>query len=641
MKRITLLAVFSGIFFFLSNSQDKLPSFGKIDKADLEMKDCAYDPGAEAFVLIDLGDVKYSYLTGSGWISESNYRVRIKVLKEKGIHQAEVKIHYYSRERRNEVTSVSGVSFNLDAAGNVEETKLEKSAIFDKPVDKDYNEVSFALPNVKVGSVFEYKYKLTRNVFSEIPNWTFQQSIPVRYSAYNIVIPEYFEFTVQSTKRQEMERKDGSTADEGTWYIMRNIPGLKDEPYSFCRDNYLQRVEFQLSRIQAPGYYKEFRTTWAKIIEELLDEEDFGGAIKKNLHGKDDLDQQLARLTSNKEKIRAIYKYVQSNMDWNGHYAIYSRSGIKDAWDKKNGNIADINFILLNLLKDAGIAAKPVLASTKDNGPINTFYPFLHQFNCVMVYAADGDDVYIMNAADKFNPYDLIPYDVLYTSALLVAKGEGEGGILDLNGNRKFINNIFFNCNVDADGKLAGQSIIKSIDYARNVRMETLKKAKLKALLEDNEGITIKVDSIELKNEKDETLPLEQTVSFSGSLQSSGEYYFLPFGLFSGIGKNQFVAEDRVMDIDFNFPRTYDITGTFVLPENYVVNELPKNTRMIMPDTSIILLRKAQQNDNIVTIKLTLEFTSPGYTSAGYPYIKEFFKKMYDILDERIVLKKK
>jgi len=632
------------IFLFLSfnwavQAQDNIPSYGKIDKADLEMQDCSFDPGAEAVILLDIGEIEFNYINNTGWVSESKYRMRIKILKEKAVSMGEIKLSYYAKNSREGISNVSGISYNLDANGNIEESKLESRNIYERVIDKDFSEISFALPNVKTGTVFEYKYKRTRRSYSYIPTWNFQQTIPVRYSAYNVIIPEYFQFALLVTKRQEIEKKISTGINEGTWYIMRNIKGLKDEPFSSGKVDYIQRIDFQLSNINAPGYYEEVRTTWPKIIAELQEDNDFGLALKKNLKGINDILTLATSKQSTSERIRVIYNYVQRNMQWNKDYGLYSFTGIKEAWDKKNGSIADINFILINILKEAGIAAKPLLVSTKDHGMVSPIYPFLKRFNAVLAYVKDGDTEYIMNAADKYNPYNLVPYDVINTNALVVDKSVN--AVILLEGKEKFASNVFFTSSVEPDGKISGQATLKNSGYARNTRLSNFKKNKLKAMIEDNEGITIKVDSMSFNNEEDELKPFEEVVEFSGNMQEGGGYYFLPFNLFTGLGKNPFIEENRVMAIDFNFPKSYVVTGTYYLPDEFIVNELPKNTKLIMPDTSIILTRKMQQDGNIISFRVTLDLLYADYNVDGYPYLKDFYKKMYAILNERIALKKK
>lgn len=163
---------------------------------------------------------------------------------------------------------------------------------------------------------------------------------------------------------------------------------------------------------------------------------------------------------------------------------------------------------------------------------------------------------------------------------------------------------------------------------------------KLRLMLEENEGVTIKVDSVDVPYQQDRSRPLEQDFSFTGKLENSGEYYFMPFNLFTGLKKNPFIQEDRVMEIDLDYPQTIMIAGTYRLSENLAVTELPGNTRMIMPDTSIILTRIAQQDRNAVSFRITLEIVASGYSVEGYPYLKQFYTKMYEMLNERIVLKK-
>ena len=124
-------------------------------------------------------------------------------------------------------------------------------------------------------------------------------------------------------------------------------------------------------------------------------------------------------------------------------------------------------------------------------------------------------------------------------------------------------------------------------------------------------------------------------------MQTSGAYYFLPLTLFSALGKNPFTDEKRLADIDLDFPTQYAFSGSYILADDFSVDELPKNIKMLLPDSSIVLTRMIQKENNIISFRFTLDFNTPVYPADIYPMIKDFYKKMYAILDERIVLKKK
>jgi Domain of Unknown Function with PDB structure (DUF3857)/Transglutaminase-like superfamily len=627
---------------FLSNTiaQDKLPAFGKIDKADLEMKICDFDPDSEALYLMDVGEVQIMENLSS-WNVQTDRRVRIKILKEKGIQEADVKIYYYSKDRYEDISDLSGMVYNLDDAGNIVTTKLEKSLIFDKKADANYSVISFAFPNVKVGTVVEYKYrsfKKSGNV--SIDDWTFQSNMAVRYSAYNLLIPSYFDFTYQLTRRQPVEVTTPQNDREGTWYIMRNIPALRNEPFHAGLKDYYQRIDFQLAGYNPPsGRSQSFRTTWEKLTEELLEAEWFGQQIGKNLSGLNEINILTKLAKTPKEKIELIYKFVQKNMDWNGDNSRGS-DGIKQAWDKKSGTSGDINLILLTILKDAGIKAYPMLISTRENGKVNTTYPLLSQFDATYVYAEADGTAYVLDASDKYNPPHLIPYDVQLTEGFVVDKKAG--GFISINDyNRKLKQTTAIHIEVDEKGEVKGEALINSFEYARNISTKNYKNGKLKELLTAQEGITLKIDSIEVKNLANDSLPFEQKLSFSGTLQSSGDYTFIPYNLFNKFGKNPFVAEKRQTDVDFGFNQYYTIMGGYNLADNYEFEELPKNMTMIMPDTSIVLTRIMQKDESTLSFRITLDFRRPQYSAEEYPDVKEYYKKMAAMLNEQIVIKKK
>src|SRR6185503_21326880 len=86
-----------------------LPPFGKIDKADLEMKSCDFDDKAEALVFLEDGQLDYIF--GSGM--ELTKRVRIKILSNKGLDMANIHIRYLtSGSDREEIRNLEAQTYN-------------------------------------------------------------------------------------------------------------------------------------------------------------------------------------------------------------------------------------------------------------------------------------------------------------------------------------------------------------------------------------------------------------------------------------------------------------------------------------------------------------------------------------------------
>src|SRR5258708_35312207 len=73
------------------NNDPDSPPFGKVDKADLLMKECDFDNKAEAMVLIN--EAQMDYILGSDGM-EMKKRVRVKILSDRGLDRANVHLEY-------------------------------------------------------------------------------------------------------------------------------------------------------------------------------------------------------------------------------------------------------------------------------------------------------------------------------------------------------------------------------------------------------------------------------------------------------------------------------------------------------------------------------------------------------------------
>jgi hypothetical protein len=650
MKKILILVTFSAFSLCLfsqkeKNDQIEIPDFGKVEKASLQIKECDFDKKAGAMVLFDIGVMKYTY--GSGL--ELERRVRIKILTKEGADQADIRIPYRSIWNEEDITGLEAKTYNLDEAGNIKETEVEKKEIYEKKINKRYSEKIFTFPEVKIGSIVEYKYKYTG---IGLIDWYFQKRIPVVFSRFTMDFPEVIEPGIIphcSRKFETDQKKDGGRISHS--YSMSSVPAFRDEPYIINKDYYKDHIETKIVFIQSGGFKQSSTLDWSEVISLLIKDEDFGLQLKKNIPRTADLDAKLKLINAPYEKMKTIYKYVQQNMQWNGYTGIWAFDGVKSAWKDKKGTVGEINLILINLLKDADLIAYPVLVSTHDNGIVNTAdagtysYPGYYQFDKVMAYVKIDNKSYILDASEKDIPVHLIPHDVLMTHGLVISKYETKewGWRQLIDESRQLKNMILIDGEIDHTGKMKGEAVISSYDYARREpgTLARTGKDKFKEKMVKESGAGMVIDDISFQNLESDSLPLIQNLTFSQTLNTSGGYSYFSTNIFTGLKKNPFIADERYSGIFFGVGQSYSIIGNFSIPEDAVFEELPKNVKMIMPDTSIIISRMSQATGNRLSVRIQLDFKKPFYPASQYAEFQEFYKRLFEILNEQFVIRRK
>ncbi len=636
-------------------AQKGQPSFGKVDKADLEMKECDFDKGAEAETLIAWGNIFYR--RGKDLFNTVyENRVRVKILKESGLTYANVSIPYFDENNEEQIQKISAYTYNLDESGNIKVTEVGKSSIYSKRINRQHSTMIIAFPEAKVGSIVEYKYTMERQTMGHIKDWYFQSKIPTRYSEYQVNVPMAFHFTVQPSVVDKLDVKEDVSIEniainDGIAeakmlkknYIMHNLRGIRDEPFMGSTRDYLQRLEFQLSQIDyGDGQLVNLQKTWGDVVATLMKDNDFGLQIDKRIPESEAVISESERTPDQESKIRLIYNYVKKNMTWNDDESIYAYSGVNKAWKDKAGSSGDINLLLVNLLKRAGLIANPILFSTRENGLVNTFYPFLNQFNTVMACVQLKDKNYILDATDKISGFRLVPVNVVNTKGFVVKGEKGEWiDVVDVDHKYKMMAAV--QATIDNSGVMKGNCLINSNEYAKRERSELWLKDKerFKDVFLFKPYPAIKIESLAVNNAEVDSLPLEQKIQFNYTLDNSGDYRYFKINLFSGLDENVFVADDRVADIDFGYLQNYSLFGSYSIPEGYAYEPLPENISMVMPDRSIVFSRQLQAEANLLNVRITLEFKRTFYSVADYPEFKEFYKKLFDKLNEQVVIKKK
>jgi len=658
--RTVIISFILLLFFSLPvYAQKGQPAFGKVDKADLVMTDCDFDKGADAVVLIDWGNTYYDRGTVGFSVFKTVFqrRTRIKILKEKGIAQADIEIPYYTHNNEERILKLNANTYNIDESGKIHTTEVKRSSIYSKKIDGNYSKMIIAFPEVKVGSIIEYSYTLERETYG-LRNWYFQGGIPVRYSEYQLKIPQIFRFSVQPSVIDPIEDKQEVideliSADEGVVqtkslksnYIMRNLPGIKDEPFMGSPKDYMQRLEFHMTQI----YYSEshiidLSLKWKDVIKNRLNnDEDFGLQLAKPVPAARSFVEEAKQIADVETRMKFIYNNLRRSMSWNGtEENVYTDNGITNTWQTKTGNIADINLLLVKILNDAGVKATPILFSTRDHGLVTPNYPFINQFNTVMAFVAINDKTFVLDATNKMINYKLVPEKIVNTNGFIV---EGENGKWKdiLSGKFRYKVMAAVQGEIDAAGIMKGTALVNCYDYARVQRCEewAANKEKFKNDYFSKPYPALNIEDITINNLDADSLPLEQKIKFSSTLNSSGDYRYFSINLFSDLEKNPFIADDRVSDVDFGILQDYTIFGNFTIPPDYVFDGLPENFSMSTSDNGIVFNRSVQVETNLLNIRMTVEFKRSFYPAGSYAEFAAFYKKLFDKLNEQVVIKKK
>src|SRR5690606_1664378 len=143
----------------------------------------------------------------------------------------------------------------------------------------------------------------------------------------------------------------------------------------------------------------------------------------------------------------------------------YCEVGVKNALERRSGNIGDINLALIAGLRAAGLDGEAVILSTRDNGIVNDLHPVLSDFNYVVAKVNIGDAYYLLDASDPLLPFGLLPLHCINGKARVINLKEPSYWIVP-ESSQKSTTQYTLTAKLDIDGVLRGQLTTTSYGYA-------------------------------------------------------------------------------------------------------------------------------------------------------------------------------
>lgn len=622
--------------------------FGKVDPAQLRMTSCPFEKEANAMVLYDYESVTCKLEGYMPRIITERF-VRIKIFNQNGFSAANIQIPYLNRGRHTKMKEISAICYNLDSTGKIVAQKIEKKQIFKNKSDDEIRSISFSFPGLKPGSVVEYKYTKIENDNIVIEPWDFQQLIPVAKAHYNITLPgtsilKYrirSLFPVSRTDRDSVSRYNSKLSEKTLYLATTNIPSFRTEPFmSSIKDN-IPRVEFSvkgnfffLGLISDEGQ-------WRVINSELYRYNYFGRQFKIDIPNAKFLVDSASKMSTTEEKIGCIFRYLQKNFTWD-KTSTFLTEGVVETWDKKGGSRGDLNILLLNLLRKSGVYCLPVLVSTRDHGKPDKEFISLSQFNGVDIWVNDSSFSYLLDVTARHISFKIPPYNILNRNAFIV---DTLGGTWAYIQDFRPLMKQYISALVSFDSayNLKGEASVISYDYAKE---ESLRKAETGE--EDDEEkdarnrklTELSTSDYSVSDADDPLKPLLEKFNFEYQVTHTNDlYYFSPIFLTS-LRHNPFTAATRLTDIDMGCNQTFIFTISLNLPEEMAYESLPPSILLRNSDTTITFRRVSVIEGKKAFMKITLEFNYSLIPKDEYEGIKEFYKKLFALLEEQIVLRK-
>ncbi|RED50270.1 DUF3857 domain-containing protein [Seonamhaeicola aphaedonensis] len=669
-----LLIVFVLCFTNLIFSQDY--KFGKVSKEELKETVCSLDSTANAAYLYKYRRSYYVYIKDEGFVLKTDIHERIKIYNQDGFDYATKQIRLYQGGSGEEkISNLKAYTYNIEK-NKVLAEKLSKDGIFKSEASKYSNKVKFTMPNIKPGSVIEYKYQITSPYWSNVDEFIFQYDIPIKKLEAEFDVPEYYNFKVNTkgflsvaptveSKTDVIRFVDKArslagggyngavttsfNSSEITYYTQINkynltdIPALKEEPFVNSINNYRASAKYELSYTKFPNStVKTYSTTWEDVVDRVYKSSSFGDELKRTGYFQNDIDALVGSVSGAEEKMMMIFDYVKSQVKWNGYYGFYA-DDVKKAYKNHAGSSGDINLMLTAMLRYAGLNANPVLVSTRTHGV--PLFPTREGYNYVVswVKLPDGTEV-LLDGTDKYSVPNILPLRALNWQGRIVAENGGYG-VIDLYPKSLSENNVIMMAKIDEEGALEGSyRSIKTNHRAlsfRNSYNEADKDDYLEKL--ENRYNGIEISDYNVKNDTDLSKPIQESYKFNKESQVDiigDKMYFSPL-FHLRTKENPFKLEKREFPVDFGYPSVTSYRVILNIPEGYKIESTPESVALALPDNlgsfSYMVKGSGRNIQIMVETQINESIISPIY----YEVLKEYFNSFIQKEAEQVVLNKK
>ena len=329
-------------------------------------------------------------------------------------------------------------------------------------------------------------------------------------------------------------------------------------------------------------------------------------------------------------------------MKWNNRNRYIPTQNLKKAFDERTGSSAEINALLISMLRAVEVEAEPVILSTINNGLVHPIYPILDKYNYIIAKAMVGDKYILLDATEKNMPLGLLPTRCLNQRGYTIsATKPGWVDLIPQDGYNKTVMGLL---SMDEEGKMSGTIQYKFDGYSGlNSRKKLRDEGKDKYIEDFSSAHTDWiVKNIEFEEEESLGEPLKEKVDveISGKGEAMGSMIYIDPIVTGKMDENPFKQETRKLPIEFIIPIKNSYMLNLEIPEGYTVEEVPESISVATSDKTAYLKYMTQVMGNRIQVVNSWGIKQTFYTPDSFKELKEFYALLVSKHSEQIVLKK-
>ena len=619
-----------------ANAQDK--DWRPVSPEDLVSKVSVVEPDADAEAIF--WEVRVDDSSADG-LSLRHY-VRVKIYTDRGIEQFS----------KHDIVFNKGTRIK-DVEARV--TKNDGSFVFlkkDDVIERDIVKANgikvraktFALPNLEVGSIVEFRYREVIDNAEADMRLIFQRDLPIRTISYYVKPFAgdrgmfYEPFHVGSTKFEK---------DKNGFYraTMSNVPAFKEEPLMLPEDD----VRSWIYIYYASGERKNPTEYWKGI-------NDFHyGHTKETFKPNDEIKKITSELTAgaatDEEKLHRIFDWTKTNI----RNLQYAPKVVDEDWKKATGSKSpgdtvklkygyglQITYVFGAMARAAGFDVRETFSGSRAEMIFDPRVPNASlMLNSFFAAVKMGDKWEYFNPASYYAPFGMLGWATEGQTAMIT---DDKGPIwvpLGLADAGKSMEKRSGKFKLLEDGSLVGEgrieytghqaTTIKSINRGdSDVERESYLKNKLKSMILGS----AEIESFTMENLDDPEKPVVYTfkIRVPDYASRTGKRLFFQPNVFERSSKPRFISNTRKYDVYIPYPYSETDDITLDLPDGFSLESA--DSPMPVKDKQGIgadeIYMGVTKDGKTLAYKRSFSFGNNGFIQfpvESYPILKQIFEE--------------